>query len=886
MIDFADGRTTWHSGVGKPGSGLGKIGDQYFRFDNGFVYEKTSPTYWSYRFDLTGQSGATISSVVRDKDAGVITYTLTDGRTFEYSLPDGRDTPTEESIYIRTKDFIPPPVPASPSDVDDHVPTNVPVGTEGYEDNEVGADANYRYEWQLIRRHETVGWGPYGVPIPIDFYGELVDDTLRVWTEGAVYRKDSRVYVLSVQRIGPNVSTLLKMYISLVTHTSSSSNAPPNTAYWRTGVGSEIEGDRPEWFVIAETDQLYRYETDWVTGTGILQYKGQLPDAGHSGTWFDGRWLWINLINMGQGVESYLNELTNPTVNADSVRIGKLETYRDDLGTPETESVLEVRSLAYDGRGLVMFGYYLGDPQTSPQSVFYLPDITNPSEVLQSGLITSVLKSSDVFGATRHQGRIYFATRNKLYRLNYQSVPAGIRGIKSQTNLSHTLIGTFNNTVRVGSLASDGNYIYVGNYLDETLRRIETLNSGGVAADLTTVVDLPGTIDNPFAMMLDPGTSRVIAPPNVAPTAPTVTATARKPTIVDLRLTPPGEGTEPFIYILEYATDEDFSVPITITDTFTAKELRLAVQALTPGTQYWFRVRARGPGGEGPNSVTVSTFTPGAPQAPTPPGNFRAAAVGGPAVRLNWDASTVAAPGRFRIEEAVGTGSFQVIELSYPLNVYIRSGLVPGTTYRYRVRKHHGGQSGTFTQTVTVTIPTVATGVGIDPPRGFSAIATDRGEIDVNWIAPPGAGPYQYQLRRATNEAMTQNLATVINWTAAIEFDDTGLSDGTTYWYDVRARLASDATVVSDRIKTSATTFAAPAVAPSAPGNVSPVVAALPPDPSPFHSSSAWSTSPGTHPPPEPATSPTPSSGILMNPLLGRYERTNLSARSLRRNGR
>ena len=54
--DGADG-SEWHSGSGLPANNLGKIGDWYFRTSNGFVYEKTAATTWTFRRDITGPQG-------------------------------------------------------------------------------------------------------------------------------------------------------------------------------------------------------------------------------------------------------------------------------------------------------------------------------------------------------------------------------------------------------------------------------------------------------------------------------------------------------------------------------------------------------------------------------------------------------------------------------------------------------------------------------------------------------------------------------------------------------------------------------------------------------------------------------------------------------------
>ena len=49
---------TWHSGSASPSSGLGSRGDWYFRTSNGYVYEKTSGSRWTFRRDITGPQGA------------------------------------------------------------------------------------------------------------------------------------------------------------------------------------------------------------------------------------------------------------------------------------------------------------------------------------------------------------------------------------------------------------------------------------------------------------------------------------------------------------------------------------------------------------------------------------------------------------------------------------------------------------------------------------------------------------------------------------------------------------------------------------------------------------------------------------------------------------
>ena len=54
--DGTDG-ATWHSGTGVPANDLGAQGDFYFQTSNGYVYEKTGATAWTFQRDITGPQG-------------------------------------------------------------------------------------------------------------------------------------------------------------------------------------------------------------------------------------------------------------------------------------------------------------------------------------------------------------------------------------------------------------------------------------------------------------------------------------------------------------------------------------------------------------------------------------------------------------------------------------------------------------------------------------------------------------------------------------------------------------------------------------------------------------------------------------------------------------
>lgn len=50
-------RTDWHSAAGSPSTSLGKVGDFYLNSSTGAYYEKTAPSTWTLRGNLTGPEG-------------------------------------------------------------------------------------------------------------------------------------------------------------------------------------------------------------------------------------------------------------------------------------------------------------------------------------------------------------------------------------------------------------------------------------------------------------------------------------------------------------------------------------------------------------------------------------------------------------------------------------------------------------------------------------------------------------------------------------------------------------------------------------------------------------------------------------------------------------
>ena len=195
---------------------------------------------------------------------------------------------------------------------------------------------------------------------------------------------------------------------------------------------------------------------------------------------------------------------------------------------------------------------------------------------------------------------------------------------------------------------------------------------------------------------------------------------------------------------------------------------------LTDGTKYYYVVSAVNSVGESANSSEVSA-TPAspAPAAPTGP----AATPGNAQVTLTWTASTGAAS--YHVKRATTTGG-PYTQIANPTTTnYTDTSVTNGTKYFYVVSAvNTSGESAnsaeaSATPTAVVQIPPV--------PTGLTATAGNA-QIILAWTASTGAASYRVKRATATGGPYTQ-----IANPAATTYTDTGLTNGTPYYYVVSA---------------------------------------------------------------------------------------------------
>ncbi len=197
---------------------------------------------------------------------------------------------------------------------------------------------------------------------------------------------------------------------------------------------------------------------------------------------------------------------------------------------------------------------------------------------------------------------------------------------------------------------------------------------------------------------------------------------------------------------------------------------------LTNGTTYYYKVAAVNTAGTSSQSSEASAApTSGAPSAPT----GLTAAAGNTQVTLNWTASSGATSYNiYRATSAGGEGT-TAIQTGVTGTSFTNTGLTNGTTYYYKVAAVNSSgtsaQSGEASATPTAGTPAA--------PTGLSASAGNA-QISLSWSASSGATSYNvYRGTSAGGESATA-IATGVTSTS---YTNTGLTNGTTYYYKVAA---------------------------------------------------------------------------------------------------
>jgi fibronectin type 3 domain-containing protein len=196
----------------------------------------------------------------------------------------------------------------------------------------------------------------------------------------------------------------------------------------------------------------------------------------------------------------------------------------------------------------------------------------------------------------------------------------------------------------------------------------------------------------------------------------------------------------------------------------------------------------------------------GGKSAPPAPAGL-AANAGNAQVALTWNAS-VDATGYDVKRAAVSGGPYtQIAQLSS--TAYTDTSVANGTTYYYVVSSYNSvGQSANSTQvSATPTVPLTAPA----PPTGLQATAGNA-QISLAWTASAGATSYHVKRSTTNGGPYTQIAAPT-----STSYTDTGLTNGTAYYYVVSALNSAGESANSSQANATPT---APLTAPAAPTNL------------------------------------------------------------------
>ena len=243
--------------------------------------------------------------------------------------------------------------------------------------------------------------------------------------------------------------------------------------------------------------------------------------------------------------------------------------------------------------------------------------------------------------------------------------------------------------------------------------------------------------------------------------------------------------------------------------------------SLTNGQEYCYVVTALNGVGEGPPSNEACATPTSGPTAPSAPQNLTA--VGGDSqVVLTWSAP--ASDGgsgvtNYRVHRSVTPGvEVFLIEIGNVLT-YTDTSLVNGQTYYYMVSAVNGVGEGPRSNETSATPASSAT-----PPSAARNLAATPGDgvVGLTWQAPAtdgGSAVTNYRVYRGVTSGGEVFLFDAGN---VLAYTDTGVTNGQTYYYVVRARNSIGEGPPSNEVS----------AMPSAPANQLPTCAITAPVPS------------------------------------------------------
>ncbi|WP_159065803.1 S-layer homology domain-containing protein [Gorillibacterium timonense] len=230
------------------------------------------------------------------------------------------------------------------------------------------------------------------------------------------------------------------------------------------------------------------------------------------------------------------------------------------------------------------------------------------------------------------------------------------------------------------------------------------------------------------------------------------------------------------------------------------KATTFTAAGLTNGTHYAFAVKAVNLVGESDFSpAEIATPTGEVLAVPSTPVNLTASAGGGEGT-LSWDSSADAVS--YAVYQYEGTAApadpadWRLLTSSVTAATYTVSGLTNGTSYAFAVKAANAIGESDFSN-VTITVPVAKAPELPAAPQNLTGTAGD-GTAALNWSAATGADHYSVYRYKGGAPADPGSWELVQAGVTVTGYTVTGLTNGTSYAFAVKAVNAAGESVLSN----------------------------------------------------------------------------------------
>lgn len=220
---------------------------------------------------------------------------------------------------------------------------------------------------------------------------------------------------------------------------------------------------------------------------------------------------------------------------------------------------------------------------------------------------------------------------------------------------------------------------------------------------------------------------------------------------------------------------------------------------LTPGAQYCYKVKATNANGSsaspfaGPACATTPTSSLPPPDAPSA---LQASAASSSQINLAWQDNS-SDEGGFEVWRSTtgASGTFtQLVSVGAGVTTYNNTGLAAGTQYCYKVRAT--GSGGAPPSAFTSAVCATTTGSALNPPSQLAASTISASQINLSWQDNSTTETGFEVWRSTTGASGTYSLLASVGANAT-SYNNTGLSAGSQYCYQVRAIAGSSQSAFS-----------------------------------------------------------------------------------------